>query len=102
MARRGRAHVCATVHGSELFARACGMQRADAGCCLTGTRDSRYVMISEASAECTRLQLDDPEARSIFVAQLDGSDEELQYLEGLLEALDQCLTDQELNVLDWN
>jgi hypothetical protein len=67
---------------------------------LSATQGTEWI--SEASAECTRLQLDDSEARSIFVAELDRSDEDLEYLDPLLEALDQCLTDQELNALDWN
>jgi hypothetical protein len=67
--------------------------------------------ISEESAECTRDQLDDADARSVFVAELDRAYDDsgpfnpspnLSHLDPLLAALDECLTDQELNALDWN
>ena len=76
---------------------------------LSATQGTEWI--SEPSADCTRQQLDDADARSIFVAELDRAYDDsgtsnpspdLSHLDPLLAALDECLTDQELNALDWN
>jgi len=63
--------------------------------------------LSAETMACVQATLDDDDARALFIEERDvGSDRsspEHQALhEPMIDALDECATDQELNALDWN
>jgi hypothetical protein len=58
--------------------------------------------ISQSSAECTRKKLNDSTAQDIFIKELERTATDLGHLQPLQAALKECLTDQELQALDWN
>jgi hypothetical protein len=58
--------------------------------------------ISQSSAECTRKKLNDSTAQDIFIKELERTSVGLGHVQPLQVALKKCLTDQELQALDWN
>jgi hypothetical protein len=64
-------------------------------------------LIGDESARCTADKLPDDVARAIFVTDLDRAYDEqptpdLSHLDPLIAAMEQCLTPDELDRLDWN
>jgi hypothetical protein len=74
----------------------------------SATQGTQHV--SEDSARCTQNALDDDVAEQIFAIELARPYDEqpstggpdLSHLEPLVQAMEQCLSDQELNAIDWN
>ncbi len=64
------------------------------------TQGANYI--SQSSAECTSKKLNDSTAQDIFIKELERTAPDLGHLQPLQTALKKCLTDQELQALDWN
>jgi hypothetical protein len=75
---------------------------------MSATQGTQYI--SEDSARCTQSALDDDVAEQIFAIELARPYDEqpgaggpdLSHLEPLVQAMEECLSDQELNAIDWD
>jgi hypothetical protein len=66
------------------------------------TRTEGADQISQPSANCVTDALDDDTARSMWIEEMVGASNDLRHLDPLFDTLDQCLTVEELDRLDWN
>ena len=74
----------------------------------TATGGTQYI--SEESARCVQAAMDDDQAEEILAIELarpyddqpSPSGPDLRHLDPMVAAFEGCLTDQELNAVDWS